>query len=408
MAICRTAASIAGFAALWLASAICSHAAPGDHFVLLPKDLPPPNSTKPADFDPDFVERPANAMPQVPPGFAVSLFASGLKHPRALAVAPDGDVFVVEEGPGIIMRLRDTDRDGKADQSREFAAGFKMPHGIALQGGQITIGDTNAVWRAPYQGRDSVPISEFKRLTSAPDLRPIGWHATRDVVLDSGDQLYLAIGARDDLSEAPLPDASIERIGADGGMTPFATGLRNVEGLAFYPGTDNLWVTVNERDTLGARVPSDFLAQARQGDFFGWPYAYNGPNPDPVFGAKRPDLVAKTKTPDVLLGAHTAPLGLVFYTGAQFPADYRGDAFIAIHGSGPYDTLDGYKVVRVHFKDGKPVGGYEDFMTGFSTVRNGHVYVWGTPSQLAVAKDGSLLLVDDKGACIWRVTAVQK
>lgn len=394
-------------AGILLTASICVQAAPGDHFILLPKDVPPPGTT-PTDFNPDIVQRPAGALPQVPPGFAISLFASGLKHARSLAVSPEGDVFVVAEGPGIIERLRDADGDGKAEQVKEFAAGFKTPHGIALRDGQIYIGDTSAVWRAPYQGRDSVPMSEFKRVTAAPDLRPQGWHFTRDIVLDSKSQIYLSIGSRDDVSESPLPDSSIQRIGTDGSMTAFATGLRNVEGLAFYPGTDNLWVTVNERDKLGARTPSDFLAQARQGDFFGWPYAYNGPNPDPVFGAKRPDLVAKTKTPDVLLGAHTAPLGLVFYTGTQFPAAYRGDAFVAIHGPGPYDKPDGFKVVRVRFKNGVPVGGYEDFITGFSTTRGGRLYVWGTPSQLAIAKDGSLLIADDAGACVWRVTAIQK
>ena len=404
----RRAPGISLLAGFMLTVSVCAHGAPGDHFILLPKDLPPPGSTTPTDFDPDFVQRPADALPQVPPGFAISLFASGLKHARSLAVSPEGDVFVVAEGPGIIERLRDADGDGKAEQVKQFATGFKTPHGIALRDGQIYIGDTNAVWRAPYQGRDGVTMADFTRLTKAPDLRPQGWHATRDIVLDSKGTLYLTVGARDDVSEQPLPDASIQRIGTDGGMTPFATGLRNVEGLAFYPGTDNLWITVNERDKLGARTPSDFLAQAREGDFFGWPYAYNGPNPDPGFGAKRPDLVAKTKTPEVLLGAHTAPLGLVFYTGTQFPAAYRGDAFIAIHGSGPYDKLDGYKVVRVRFKDGVPVGGYEDFITGFSATRNGRLYVWGTPSQLAIAKDGSLLIADDKGACVWRVSAIQK
>jgi glucose/arabinose dehydrogenase len=321
---------LAGFL---LTASVCAEAAPGDHFVLTQKDLPPPGTTTPVNFDPDFVERPAGAIPQAPPGFTVSLFAAGLKHPRSLAVSPEGDVFVVGEGPGIVMRLRDGDGDGKAEQIKEIAAGFKTPHGIALKDGQIYIGDTQAVWRAAYQGKDGLAMSDFSRLTKAPDLRPSGWHATRDIVLDSKGQLYLTIGARDDVSEQPLPDASIQRIGADGAMTPFVTGVRNVEGLAFHPTTGKLWITVNERDKLGARLPSDFLAQANEGDFFGWPYAYNGPNPDPEFGAKRPDLVAKTKVPEVLLGAHTAPLGLVFYGGTQFPADYHGDAFVAIHGS---------------------------------------------------------------------------
>jgi glucose/arabinose dehydrogenase len=396
--------SIMGVVGFLIMATIDVRAAPGDHFILLPRDVPPPNTTNPKDLDPDFVDRPANAMPKVPEGFEISVFASGLHHPRSLAVAPDGVVFVVGEGPGIIFRLRDSNGDGRVDRISEFAAGFKTPHGIALRDGQIYVSDTNAVWRASYQGRDSVPMTEFQRVTKAPDLRPTGSHNTRDIVFDSTGRLYLAIGARDDVSEAPLPDATIELIGADGEMTPFATGLRNVEGLAFFPGSDDLWVTVNERDRLGARTPSDFLAQVRNGDFFGWPYAYDGPNPDPVFGAKRPDLVAQTRTPEVLLGAHSAPLGLIFYTGTQFPAEYRNDAFVAIHGSGPYDTLDGYKVVRVRFKNGKPVGGYDDFVTGFASISNGQVHAWGTPSQLAVAGDGSLLLVDDKGGCIWRIS----
>ncbi len=340
----------------------------------------------------------------MPDGFAISQFASGLAHPRNLAVAPNGDIFVVEEGPGDILRLRDTDGNGRADQIKKFATGFALPHGIAIRGNQLYIGDVNAVWRATYLNRDSIPIGEFKRVTTAPDLRPDGWHSTRDIVFDPGGQLYLTIGARNDVSEAPLPDATIELIANDGSMSPYATGLRNVEGLAFYPGTNDLWVTVNERDALGARVPADFLAHVRAGDFFGWPYAYNGPNPDPVFGSKRPDQVQKTRTPDVLFEAHSAPLGLVFYMGQQFPLEYRGDAFVAFHGSGPYDKPDGYKVVRIRFKNGAPIGGYEDFVTGFFTNAGGKLSVWGTPSQLAVSRDGSLLVADDKCACIWRVS----
>jgi glucose/arabinose dehydrogenase len=262
----------------------------------------------------------------------------------------------------------------------------------------------NAVWRAPYLDRENIPFSDFKRVTASPDLRPEGEHTTRDFVFDSTGRLYLAFGSRDDVSEGLLPDATLEVIADDGTMSPFATGLRNVEGLAFYPGTNDLWVTVNERDSLGARVPADFLANVRANDFFGWPYAYNGPHPDPVYGTKRPDLVAKTKTPEVLFGAHSAPLGLVFYTGKQFPLEYRNDAFVALHGSGPYDKPDGYKVVRVPFKNGKPVGGYEDFLNGFFGHRGSQVSMWGSPSQLAVAIDGSLLVVDDKNNGIWRVT----
>jgi glucose/arabinose dehydrogenase len=383
-------------------------AAPGDHFSISPAGVPAPNSTVPTGFDPSFESRPAGVMPQVPRGFAISLFAAGLQCPRSLAVAPDGDVFVVDQDRGIIYRLRDTNADGNADRIQAFATGFDRPHGILFRDGQIYVGDVNAVWRAPYLNRDNVPKPEFQRVTAAPDLRTTGEHTTRDIAMDSTGKLYLAIGARDDLSEAPLPDATIETTSGDGSMTPFAKDLRNVEGLAFYPGTDDLWVTVNERDMLGARTPSDFLAHVRAGDFFGWPYAYDGPHPDPTFGAKRPDLVGRTKTPDILLGAHSAPLGLIFYTGTQFPPEYRNDAFVALHGSGAYDRLDGYKVVRVRFKNGTPVGGYDDFVTGFAGKVGGHLAVWGTPSQLAVAGDGSLLICDEKGNSIWRVVSTRK
>jgi glucose/arabinose dehydrogenase len=383
-------------------------ALPGKHYEVSPADLPAPHSTHPDDIDASFVSTPAAATPQVPEGFAITAFATGLPHPRALAVAPDGDVFVVEEGPGTITRLRDTDGDGKADRKTDFAAGFHTPHGIAIRDGQLYIADTMAVWRAPYLKRDSAPASAFTRVTLAPDLRPDGWHATRHIAIDSRGRIYLSIGGKDDLSEAQGFDASIQIVGEDGTLTPFATGLRNVEGMAFYPGTDDLWITVDERDKLGARLPPDYLAHARLGDFFGWPYAYAGKHPDPVYGPKHAALVAKTKAPDLLFEAHSAPLGLVFYTGKQFPPDYRGDAFVAFHGSGPYDKPDGYKVVRVRFKNGRPVGGYDDFITGFANAGVIRLSVWGTPCQLAVARDGSLLVADDKGRTIWRVAYTGK
>jgi len=378
-------------------------AAPGDHFNIQPADLPPPNTTLPLGITPSFDSPPPGSVPQVPAGFAISQFASRAGYIRSLAVAPNGDVFVVRP-QGDVLRFRDARGAGAADQAEPFTSGFKNPHGIAIRDGQLYISDVNAVWSAPYLDRQTIAFSDFKRVTAAPDLRPEGIHPTRDIAFDRAGKLYLAFGARDDVSEAPAPDATIQLVAADGTMSAFATGLRNIEGIAFYPGTDDLWITVNERDTLGARVPADFLARAKAGDFFGWPYAYDGPNPDPVYGPKRPDMVAKSKTPEVLFGAHSAPLGLVFYTGSQFPAEYRNDAFVAIHGSGPADKPDGYKVVRVRFKDGKPIGGYEDFVTGFFSANGEKVSMWGSPSQLAVATDGSLLFVDDKNNCVWRVT----
>ncbi|HVP83115.1 MAG TPA: PQQ-dependent sugar dehydrogenase [Rhizomicrobium sp.] len=378
-------------------------AAPGDHFDVRPDTLPAPHTTHPDNLDMRIVPAPAYALPQGPPGFEVKAFSERMENPRSLAVAPNGDVYVVQENRGIVTRLRDTNGDGKADEMEDFAAGFRGPHGIAIRGDYIYIADTIAVWRAKYKGNNTVDAGRFQRLTTAHDLRPGGEHDTRDIVLDSKGRIYLAIGGRNDLSEPKSFEGTIQMVNDDGSLTPFATGLRNVEGLAFYPGTDDLWVTVNERNKLGARLPPDYFARVKQGDFFGWPYAYAGPNPDPDFGALRPDLVKATRKPEILFEAHSAPLGLVFYTGKQFPPQYRGDAFVALHGSGPYDKPDGYKIVRIRFKNGKPLGGYEDFVTGFANAGIIRLSVWGMPSQLAVAKDGSLLIADDTAARVWRV-----
>ncbi|MBN9577167.1 MAG: PQQ-dependent sugar dehydrogenase, partial [Alphaproteobacteria bacterium] len=319
---------------------------------------------------------------------------------------PDGDVFLAEQGPGLITLLRDSDGDGKADLITTFAKGFSQPYGIAMHDGALYVADLRAVWRLPYRTGALRPTGPAQRITAAPDLRPAGWHTTRDIVFDRKGQLFLAIGSRGDVLEAPPPDATVQLVQPDGTMRTFASGLRNPAGMAIQPGTGDLWVTVNERDKLGGALPPDFLTRVERGDFFGWPYAYAGPHPDPVFGARRPDLVAKTRTPDVLFEAHSAPLGVVFYEGAQFPTPYRGDAFVALHGSGPYGAPDGYKVVRVHFAGGRPAGGYEDFVTGFSNNKAGNLRVWGTPCGLTIAKDGSLLIGDDKGRTIWRVSYI--
>lgn len=384
-----------------------AEAAPGIRHDVEAGAMPAPNTTKPTDIDASFVPRPKGILPSVPKGFVIAPFASdGLKHVRALTTAPNGDVFLAEQGPGLVTLLRDSDGDGKADLITTFAKGFSQPYGIAMHDGALYVADLRAVWRLPYRAGALKPTGPARRITTAPDLRPDGWHTTRDIVFDRKGQLFLAIGSRGDVLEAPPPDATVQLVQPDGTMRTFASGLRNPAGMAIQPGTGDLWVTVNERDKLGGALPPDFLTRIERGNFYGWPYAYAGPHPDPVFGARRPDLVAKTRTPDVLFEAHSAPLGVVFYEGAQFPAPYRGDAFVALHGSGPYGAPDGYKVVRVHFAGGRPVGGYEDFVTGFSNNKAGDLRVWGTPCGLAIAKDGSLLIGDDKGRTIWRVSYI--
>ena len=403
---------LAGFSAiLAITSPRSSAAEPGDHYSLSPDNLPAPKTTLPDDIDPRFVPPARGFLPKVPPGFTISVFASApqLTHVRWLAVAPNGDVFLTEQGPGKITLMRDADGDGRAERVTTFATGFSEPHGMAFHDGALYVGDVRAIWRLPYRNGDVVASAPATRVTQAPNLRPLGWHSTREIAFDSKGKLYLAMGARGDLlDDDPPPDASIQEVTPAGALVTFASGMRNPVGIAFYPGSDDLWATVNERDKLGAALPPDYLAHVRQGEFFGWPYAYIGPHPDPEFGAKNPDLVRKTKTPDILFEAHSAPLGLVFYDGAQFPTDYKGDAFVALHGSGPYNKPNGYKVVRVKFANGKPVGGYEDFVTGFSDGKVPSPSVWGTPAGLAVAKDGALLIADDAGRTVWRVAYTGK
>jgi glucose/arabinose dehydrogenase len=376
---------------------------PGTHFDIEPSALVAPHATPPAGNDPVVVPRPAGAFPQVPAGFSVSLFASGLGKPRWLAIAPNGDVFVSESDFGKITVL--AERAGHLRKAT-FAEGFAQPHGLAFHDGALYAADTTAVWRLAYKD-GALKAGKKTRITTDSFGIP-GGHFTRDIAFGPDGKLYLAIGSRDNMGENPLPRASVQSVSADGKLTTFANGLRNPIGIAFYPGTNDLWVTVNERDGLGDDLPPDYLAHIQSGDFFGWPYAYLGPHPDPDYGAKRPDIVAKTKTPDLLFQAHSAPLGLVFYEGDQFPAEYKGDAFVAFHGSWNRANPTGYKIVRVKFKDGKPQGGYDNFLTGFRVDDSSPAQVWGRPVGLAVAKDGSLLIADDAGKVIWRVAYTGK
>lgn len=380
----------------------------GERFEVRAEDLPKPYATPSIGNPADVVGWPPGTAPKVPKGFRANLFRGGLRHPRWMVVAENGDVLLAETRFSLIRLLRDADGDGVAELTTVFSAEIDSPHGMAIHGGYLYVSDRRQVWRYAYHP------GQLERTHSAELVTPIGalgdgrGHWTRDLAVSpDGRFLYVAVGSRDNLAEEPPPRASVQRFDLDGThQTTFASGLRNAVGIAFYPGTSNLYVAVNERDGLGDELPPDYLTRIREGEFYGWPYAYAGRNPDPTFGEKRPDLVARSRLPDLLFEAHSAPLGLVFYTGTQFPAAYRGDAFVALHGSWNAARPRGYMVVRVPFKEGRPAGGYESFVTGFWQRGRDRAEVRGRPAGLAQAKDGSLLVADDAGGAVWRISYV--
>jgi glucose/arabinose dehydrogenase len=389
---------------------------PGQKFQISPASLVKPYETPAVGNESTAVPRPPGAMPDVPRGFAVSVFADHLSSARWMAVAPNGDVFLAEptESGGRITLLRDTNGDGKADKTFTFlpaSAGFVYPHGLAFHEGYLYVGDLRGIWRFPYKDGQTAAGAPEKVTTKVADLRPRGNHVTRDIAFGPDGTLYLALGSRDNISDFK-PGAQVFKVNADGSMSEFASGIRNPVGIAVYPGTSTVYVTTNERDGLGDDLPPDYFTSVKQGGFYGYPYAYIGKNPDPVWGAKDPGgKIASTITPDVLFHAHSAPTGLVFYTGTNFPAEYRGDAFVSLHGSWNAGNPTGYKVVRVHFSGGKPENGYENFATGFWNGMGDSgqpAKVWGRPVGLAVAKDGSLLIADDTANVVWRVTYTGK
>jgi glucose/arabinose dehydrogenase len=373
---------------------------PGQKFLLKASDLPKPYATPPVANRNEVIPR-GNAMPQAPKGFKVTVFATGLTIARFMAVAPNGDVFLSERLPKKITLLRDSKGAGVADQRFTFAEGLRNPSGVAVHKGYVYISDQDAIWRTPYVA-GATKAGKLERVTRAKDLRLTAMHGTRNFAFGADDSLLLEMGSRDNLSDF-RPGAEIFRI-VKGDLVPYASGLRNPVGVAVQPGTNNLYVSVNERDGLGDALAPDFFTYVKSGGFYGYPWSYAGKVPDPDMGAARPDMVAKSITPDVLFPAHSAPTGTIFYTGGNFPADYKGDAFVSLHGSWNSAKPTGYKVVRIRFKDGRPVGGYENFLTGFWDGKADPLRVWGRPTGLAVYKDGSLLVADDASNTVWKVT----
>lgn len=411
-AIRRTAAA-AGLCLAALAVTPAGPAAaaemPGDRFEFKPADLPPPFATPSVGNAPNRVRRSAGMAPQAPPGFRVNLFAEGLEHARWMTMAPTGEVFLAEPSVGKVTLLVDSDGDGRADKKSVFARGHDAPHGLALHGGFLYVADLDGVWRYAWRPGQERAAERGRRITPDGAFGDSGGHWTRNIAIaPDGKRFYVAIGSEGNIGEDPEPRATIKQFNIDGsGGKVFARGLRNPVGIAFQPGTGDLYTTVNERDGLGDGLVPDYLTKVTEGAFYGWPYAYIGPHPQPGFGSRRPDLVRQTVLPDVLFQSHSAPMALVFAKGGNFPDDWQEDAFVAFRGSWNAAVPTGYKVVRVPFRNGRPLGWYENFVTGFRldpAPGKGTARVWGRPVGLALAKDGSLLIAADVDHSIWRIS----
>jgi glucose/arabinose dehydrogenase len=378
--------------------------------------------------------RSAGFMPTAPDGFAVTEFAGGLVHPRWLYTLPNGDVLVAEsnapkehdEGSGIlgwvrhqvmkragagvkspdrIVLLRDTNGTGVAQMQVVFLRGLHSPYGMALIGNELYVADTDALLRFNYApGATEITSPGFK-VADLP-AGPINHHWTKNILADrSGKHLYITVGSNSNAAEngvdAEEGRARIIEYEVDTGrMRPYATGLRNPNGLSWQPDNGALWTAVNERDDLGNNLVPDYMTAVKDGAFYGFPYSYYGQHVDTRVKPQRPDLVARAIAPDYALGNHTASLGLVFYDRTLFPAHYRGGAFVGQHGSWNRKPRSGYKVVFVPFVDGKPAGPLEDFLSGFLTT-DGHAV--GRPVGVALDAHGALLVADDVGNAVWRV-----
>ncbi|MBC7398327.1 MAG: sorbosone dehydrogenase family protein [Mucilaginibacter sp.] len=394
---------------------------------------PPPNATKSTTQYCKVIGWQRGQKPTAPPGFKVTMFANRLDNPRNMYVAQNGDVFVSEANTELkwlkklgsdivgasksqnlgksanrITLLRDKNGDGLPDMSTVFLSGLNQPFGMLILGNWFYVANTDGLWRFAYKPGQLHITGPGKLILRLP-ASGYNNHWTRNLRANAaGTKIYIAVGSGTNVMEkGPANEArraGILEINPDGtGERIYASGLRNPAGIDFEPRTRMLWAAVNERDELGDELVPDYLTSVRPGGFYGWPYSYFGQHIDSRVKPQRPDLVRKAIVPDFDLGAHTASLGLAFYTGSSFPRKYMGGAFIGQHGSWNKSTLAGYKVTFVPFTNGRPAGPMQDFLTGF--IANPSTYeVHGRPVGIAIAKDGSLLVADDAANTIWRVS----
>jgi glucose/arabinose dehydrogenase/cytochrome c2 len=409
--------------------------APGVKHHLIEEELPAPFATTSAGNGPKVIPEPTNAMVFVPAGFTVKKFARGLSNPRLLRTAPNGDIFIAETGRNRIRVMRTTDGADVPEVNQIFVEGLNRPFGISFyppgENPQwIYVANNNSVVRFAYRNGDL-------KTTNAPEVivpkltETTGGHSTRDVVFSrDGKRMFISVGSGSNVAEkqdtktpeeikaweaekgvgaawGPETDRACVLVTDPEGRTPvrhFANGIRNPVGLAVHPETGDLWTSINERDGLGDNLVPDYVSRVKEGGFYGWPWYYIGNHEDPRHKGARPDLADKVTVPDVLEQSHSASLQMTFYTAtngvAAFPAEYRGDAFAALHGSWNRNIRTGYKIVRAKLNHGVPTGEYEDFLTGFVADDQN---VWGRPVGVTVAHDGALLVTEDGNGTMWRV-----
>ncbi len=409
-----------------------------------------PNPTLPAPHEQliadvgvyDATGWPAGQTPTVPAGFSIEAVATGLSNPRNVLALPNGDVLIVElrnDGSEPIQRpkdpirgwvmarahaksqggetppsnritlIRDADHDGRPDGRSVLLTGLNAPFGVVAVGGFLYVANTDAIVRYPFVPGQTAITAPGEKLTDLP-AGTINHHWTKSLTVSpDGTRLYVGVGSNSNAMERGA-DAEMDRAAvfeidvATGRSKLFASGLRNPNGLTFYPGSNTLWAVVNERDELGPNLVPDYLTSVRPGAFYGWPYSYYGQHIDPRVKPQRPELVARAIAPDYALGSHVAPLGLTFYTGSSFSEGFRGGAFVGEHGSWNRTDPHGYKVVFIPFRDGRPVGRPQDFVTGF--LRDGKAR--GRPVGVTVDDQGRLLIADDVGGTVWRVSSLAR
>ena len=400
-----------------------AHESPGIRRRLTVADLPAPAPRESVDNGPTIVPRPENVLPIAPKGFKVQLYATGLDNPRLIRAAPNGDLFLAESETGKIKVFRGVGPDGKAKQVSVFATGLHQPFGIAFYPAGphpvwVYIGNTDGIVRFPYKDGDLTARGPSEHLADLPGggrLRG-GGHWTRDLVFSKdGAKLFASVGSHSNVDDADTHPEEFHRADVleftpEGKFVKvYASGLRNCVGEAINPTTGELWCSTNERDGLGNNYPPDYITHVQEDGFYGWPwFLYHGPGggiQDPRHPGKHPELQAKVITPDILVNPHFASLEMLFYSGSQFPAEFKGDGFAAEHGSWNRKDRGGYEVIRLPMKNGRATGEYEDFLTGF-VLPDGTV--WGRPVGVAVAKDGSLFVSDDGSRSIWRVSYIGK